>query len=409
MSNILFLTSVYNFNEKGNLNVDLIDEFARRGHKITVMTPKERKYHPEEIKENHGNITCLQFRCLNFRGEVNLLEKGIATISLGYQYKQAWKKYFSGEQYDLIVYTTMPITYAPILKYLKKKDRAFCYLQQKDFFPQSAVDLGILRKGSFAYKLFRHIEKGLFKVSDKIGVISQKNIEFILNDNPDLSPSKVEVCPNSISPSSYEKVVSAKGKRKEIRDKYGIPQDAVVYLYGGNISRSQGIDFIKQLLSELTQKPIKDAFFLIIGNGNGYNELKSHIDKLGNNSITILPFMEKNEFDKILGAIDVGLVFLDESFTIANIPSRTLAHMDMEQPIIAATDSYTDYKDLIEDNDIGLWSRNGDVETTMSNIEKMTRDVEFRDKCGINSKRYLEEYANVGITYEVIMNSYKRA
>ena len=83
--------------------------------------------------------------------------------------------------------------------------------------------------------------------------------------------------------------------------------------------------------------------------------------------------------------------------------------MDMEQPIIAATDSYTDYKDLIEDNDIGLWSRNGDVETTMSNIEKMTRDVEFRDKCGINSKRYLVEYANVEITYEVIINSYKRA
>ena len=45
---VLFMTSVYDFNEKGNLNVDLIDTIASHGHEVTVITPKERKYNPQE-------------------------------------------------------------------------------------------------------------------------------------------------------------------------------------------------------------------------------------------------------------------------------------------------------------------------------------------------------------------------
>lgn len=406
MSNILFLTSVYDYNEKGNLNVDLIDEFAKHGHFVTVMTPKERKYHPVEKKEIHDNITSFQFKCLNFRGEVNVIEKGISTLSLGYQYKRAWKKYFSNEKYDMLIYTTMPITYSPIIKYIKKHCDAYCYLQQKDFFPQSAVDLGLLKKGSVAYRLFRGIEKNLFKNSDKIGVISPRNIEFILKDNPWLDKDKVEVCPNGITPMSDSALKRIKSRKKEIRNKYGIPNECVVFLYGGNISRSQGIPFIKQIMNEITAKPIKNLFILIIGNGNEYGHLESHINNLNNNCIRILPYMPKEEFDEILGAVDVGLVFLDPNFTIANIPSRTLAHMDMGQPIVAATDGYTDYRELIEDNHIGLWCKNGDLEKMIENLRIMTEDKMLRTSCGEKSREYLLTKSTALIAYDVIMNSY---
>lgn len=406
MSNILFLTSVYDFADKGNLNVDLIDVFAAKGHKVTVMTPKERKYHPVEKKETHGNITSLQFKCLNFRGEVNVVEKGISTLSLGYQYKMAWKKNFSNEEYDLVIYTTMPITYSPIIQHIKKKCGAYCYLQQKDFFPQSAVDLGMIHKDSLPYKIFRKIEIQLFKDSDKIGVISPKNVEFILNDNPWMSENKVEVCPNGITPTSDLELSRIKDKRIEIREKYGIPHNSVVFLYGGNISRSQGIPFIKRILNHISRSTIKNLYFLIIGNGNEYDTLKKHIDSLNCDQISIMPYMPKSEFDKILGAVDVGMVFLDPSFTIANIPSRTLAHMDMGQPIVAATDGYTDYRQLIEDNGLGLWCLNGDIEKMLDNLKIMTDNAEFRSECGNNARNYLLSKSTAENAYEIIMKSY---
>ena len=404
---VLFLTSVYDFNDKGNLNVDLIDTIAAHGHEVTVITPKERKYSPQEKVEKWGNITTLQFKCLNFRGKVNAIEKGISTLSLGFQYLHAIKKYFKGIPYDMVVYTTLPITYKPVLKYLKKKYGTFCYLQQKDFFPQSAVDLGMLKKGSLPYNLFRRIEIGLFKASDKIGVISPRNVEYILRENSYLPNDIAEYCPNGITPTPHDLILKKKKGMIEMRNKLGIPADAVVFIYGGNISRAQGVEFIEEMFSKLATMPIPNTFFLMIGSGNGYEPLKKHVESLGIINIKFIDILPKKEFDEILPVADVGMVFLDKRFTIANIPSRTLAHMDMEQAIISATDSFTDYKELVEDNQLGLWCETGDVEAMLRNIRKLTEDKGFREECSRNSRRYLENECNAENAYSIIEKSYK--
>ena len=396
---VLFLTSVYNFNDKGNLNVDLIDTIAAHGHEVTVITPKERKYHLPEKIEHQGSITTLQFRCLNFRGKVNAIEKGISTLSLGYLYLHAIKKYFKGVPYDMVIYTTLPITYKPVLKYLKRKYGTYCYLQQKDFFPQSAVDLGMLSKRSLPYKLFRHIEK--------VGLMSQRNVEYIMKENPYLPSDVAEVCPNGIVPTPHDIVLKRKENNAKMREKLGVPQDAVVFLYGGNISRAQGIEFIEDMFTKLAQNPIPNTYFMMIGSGNGYEPLKKHVDKLGLTNVKFIQLLPKKEFDEILIVADVGMVFLDHRFTIANIPSRILAHMDMEQAVITATDSYTDYKELIEDNQLGLWCESNDVETMWLNIKKLTEDKIFRENCAKNARAYLERENTAEVAYSIIEKSYK--
>jgi glycosyltransferase involved in cell wall biosynthesis len=403
---VLFLTSVYNFNDKGNLNVDLIDTIAAHGHEVTVITPKERKYHLPEKIEHQGNITTLQFKCLNFRGKVNAIEKGISTLSLGYLYLHAIKKYFKGVPYDMVIYTTLPITYKPVLKYLKRKYGTYCYLQQKDFFPQSAVDLGMLSKESLPYKLFRHIEKGLFKASDKIGLMSQRNVEYIIKENPYLPSNIAEVCPNGIVPTPHDIVLKRKENNAKMREKLGIPKEAVVFLYGGNISRAQGIEFIECMFTKLAENPVPNTYFMMIGSGNGYEPLKKHVESLGIKNVQFIELLPKNEFDEILVVADVGMVFLDHRFTIANIPSRILAHMDMEQAVITATDSYTDYKELIEDNHLGLWCESNDADAMIINIKKLTEDKVFRENCAKNARQYLEKENTAEVAYSVIEKSY---
>lgn len=403
---VLFLTSVYNYNDKGNLNVDLIDTIAAHGHEVTVITPKERKYSLEEKIERHGSITTLQFKCLNFRGKVNAIEKGVSTLTLGYLYLRAIKKYFKGIPYDMVIYTTLPITYKPVLKYLKRKYGTFCYLQQKDFFPQSAVDLGMLKKGSLPYKLFRSIEIGLFKASDKIGLMSPKNVEYIMKENSYLASNVAEYCPNGIVPTPREEIKKRKENASRMREKLGIPQDAVVFLYGGNISRAQGIEFIEEMFSKLAATPIDKTYFMMIGSGNGYDELKGHVDSLGLTNVKFIGLLPKNEFDGILVVADVGMVFLDHRFTIANIPSRILAHMDMEQAVITATDAYTDYRELIEDNHLGLWCESNDTDAMLCNIKKLAEDKEFRDACAKNARTYLEKENTAEVAYSIIESSY---
>ena len=173
MNRILFLTSEFNEKNKGNLNVDLVNKFSEKGYSIDVMTPIERKkkYKTQFIK---GLINIVKFKALNFRGQVNFFEKGISTLTLGILYKLNFKRFLKENKYSVVIYTTLPTTYGIFLKYLKKRYNLICYLLHKDFFPQSAIDLGVLRKKSLIYKLFRKIEKNLYHNSDLIGVMSKK-------------------------------------------------------------------------------------------------------------------------------------------------------------------------------------------------------------------------------------------
>lgn len=64
------------------------------------------------------------------------------------QFKSALKKYFRDVKFDLILYSTPPITFNNVIKYAKKKsdNKALTYLLLKDIFPQNAVDLGMISK-----------------------------------------------------------------------------------------------------------------------------------------------------------------------------------------------------------------------------------------------------------------------
>ena len=160
------------------------------------------------------------------------------------------------------------------------------------------------------------------------------------------------------------------------------------------------------MFTRLAANPIPNTYFLMIGSGNGYDPLKNHVDALGIKNVQFIKLLPKKEFDEILVVADVGMVFLDKRFTIANIPSRTLAHMEMEQAIISATDAYTDYKELVEENNLGLWCETGDIEKMMKNLRKLAEDKEFRENCARNSRKYLEDHFTAEIAYSIIEKSY---
>ena len=62
--------------------------------------------------------------------------------------------------------------------------------------------------------------------------------------------------------------------RKNIRRKYGIPEDRIVFVYGGNLGRPQGIPFLVECMK--TQKENNQAFFLVVGDGTEYPVLEQY-------------------------------------------------------------------------------------------------------------------------------------
>ena len=119
---------------------DLLRCFLNDGHKVYAVVQGERRTGLETEVVDEGNAKTLKVKVGNIT-KTNVLEKGMATLMIGRHYKKGIEKYYAGIKYDLIIYTTPPITLVGLIEEMKKRDGAKTYLLLKDIFPQNAVDL----------------------------------------------------------------------------------------------------------------------------------------------------------------------------------------------------------------------------------------------------------------------------
>lgn len=399
--NILFLSigRLNNIEDRG-IYTDLLRYFRDQGHKIYVVCPRERRLNKPTEYVNENEVQFLRVRIGNIT-KTNVIEKGISTLMIESLFLKAVKKYVSDIKFDLVIYSTPPITFGKVIRYIKKRDNAKSYLLLKDIFPQNAVDLNMFSENGLLFKYFRFKEKQLYTLSDFIGCMSPANVDFILNNNPEVLPDTVEICPNSIEPLTIE---NDKIKIREIREKYNIPMDKTVFIYGGNLGKPQGIDFLIKCLK--SNKDNDQVYFVIAGSGTEFNKLKSFFDSEDLKNAQLFAQLPKVDYELLANSCDVGLIFLDKRFTIPNFPSRLLSYMQASMPVLAATDVNTDIGQVIEQGEFGFWCESSSVVEFNEKVQLLS-NKELRKKMGVNARRYLEDNYTSKHSYEVIMSHFK--
>ena len=377
---------------------DLLRSIKEQGHDVYAICANEKRNGEETKLSVEANINVLRVRTGNIT-KVNLIEKGISTLLIESQFKRAIKKHFKNIKFDLVIYSTPPITFVGAISYIKKRDNAKTYLLLKDIFPQNAVDIGMMTKSgpkSIIYKTFKKKEEALYKISDYIGCMSQANVDFILKNNPEINADKVHICPNAVEVLPFEKDME---KRKEIRQKWGIPEDKTVFVYGGNLGRPQGIPFLIECLKANADK--EDRFFVVCGKGTEYGKLKAYYDTEKPKNLLLLNGLPKEEYEEFVKAFDVGLIFLDHRFTIPNFPSRLLSYMQSKMPVITCTDPNTDIGKVAEEGGFGIASESSDPENFTKAVDKMlTCDLEAMGEAGYT---YLTKNYTSRNCYDIIM------
>ena len=394
--NVLFLTTGrIDSIEQHSIYPDLLRKFRDNGHQVyTVGSYEKREGKETNLIEDHG-AHMLYVKIGNLT-QTNLFEKGISTVRVESQYLSAIKEYFSKVKFDLVLYSTPPITLVKVVEYVKKRDGAKTYLLLKDIFPQNAVDLGMINKqGIKGY--FRRKEKELYKISDYIGCMSQANVNYVIKHNPEVDSSVVEICPNCVE--VIDKSV-AWDKRISIRQKYAIPLNKKVFIYGGNLGKPQGISFLIECLK--SQEKNEEAFFLIVGSGTEYSKLEKYISECNPINVKLMQRLPKEDYDTMVGACDVGMIFLDHRFTIPNFPSRLLSYMQAKIPVLACTDPNTDIGRIIEEAGFGCWCKSNDV----GKFDKCVKNLMNIEQVADKEWTYLNQHYSTEKGYQIIMKHF---
>lgn len=391
----LSLIRIDSLNERGIYH-DLLREFANNGYIVTVVCPVERSTNISTRIIKNSNFTILQVKTLNIQ-KCNVFEKGLSTLILNFLFKMAIRKYVLDDKFDIILYSTPPITLTNLISWLKSKNDAKTYLLLKDIFPQNAVDLGYFREGSFLHRYFSMVEKKLYRISDKIGCMSPANVDYLEQRFPEFS-NKLEVNPNSVD---LNRIPVIKETKAQIRSRWNIPHEATVFLYGGNLGKPQGVEFLLEIIKACKNEE-PNAYFLIVGDGTDYDKLCDWFKLNRPSNSQLIKKMPKNEFDSLAFSCDVGLILLRKEFTIPNFPSRVITYLENKLAILAITDITSDIGKIAEDNYFGKHVVYGDLDNAISYVKM------FQNKNTVNMGligfEFLKVHYNVKFSFKLINN-----
>ena len=404
--NVLFLTMVRIDVEKRGLYNDLMRMFRNDGHNVYIVSPIERREGKPSYTSNEGGVFTLYVKTLNVQ-KTNVIEKGLGQVSIEFLFKKAIHKHFANVKFDLILYSTPPITLMGVVKDIKKRNpKAKSYLLLKDIFPQNAVDMGMMSKTGvkgLLYKYFRKQEEDLYKVSDFIGCMSPANVQYVLKHNTWIDPKTVEVAPNNVTLVEESGKPMPEDERKEILEKYGLPTDKPIFIYGGNLGVPQGIQFLIECLED--NKNRTDCHFVVVGTGTYYERLANWYESNKNGCVTVMKGLPKADYDKLVRACNIGLIFLDYRFEIPNFPSRLLSYLENKMPVICATDPNCDMGSIASENGFGVWVPSNNVEAFTKSVDSiLASDIQKMGERGFDylCKNYLTDN-----TYNAIMKHFE--
>ena len=398
--NILFIFSRHSENRNDStLTKDLADEFYKQGANVNVVTIIEKKYGKETENKLENGYEVLRIKTENYFNVKNKFEKGISILKIPYDIKKGILKYLGNKKFDLIITHTPFFSSEKIIKPLKEYFKCPAYLILWDIFPQNAVDIGLIQN-KLIYKFFKKSEKNMLLAYNKIFCMSSGNVKYMEENYSFLDRNNIELLKN------WAKIKPLISEDKEnIRKKYGYTVKDFIAVFGGNMGKPQKLENILELAHRLQE--YKNIKFLFIGNGTEKERLEEIVKSKLLTNTQFFNQIPRLDYEILVSACDLGLVSLDERFTVPNFPSKTTDYFKLGLPIFASLDqcSSEDYgKFLTTEAKAGVYGQAGNINDLKQKFLLLYNDQNLRQKLGNNGRYYYENNLSVEKAYDTIMN-----
>ena len=214
----------------------------------------------------------------------------------------------------------------------------------------------------------------------------------------DIPREKIGLCPNAIK--IHDETLS-NHEKAALRRRYGLPVDQTILLYGGNVGKPQGVDYILRCLRQLKDR--KDVCVLIVGSGTEYHCLEEYRQQMQQENLILMKEISPADFDRLTACCDIGLVFLDHRFTIPNFPSRILSYMQASIPLLTATDTATDLRQIVEENGFGRCCESVNEKEFVAALDSML--ASDLPAMGQKGRAYLEQEYDVEKVCDAVLQT----
>ncbi len=191
-----------------------------------------------------------------------------------------------------------PIFATPSALLLAKLTGARSWLHIQDFEVQAGFSLGLFRN-SLLKRVVLATEAWIMRRFSRVSTICATMADRVSASG--IPRGNVPVFPNWVDLNVIRPLV----RPSVFRRKLGIPDDAVVALYSGNMGAKQGLEILAQLASMLAERR-PDIRLVFCGEGASRAELEAQCQELPN--VTMLALQPFEQLNELLGLADIHLV-----------------------------------------------------------------------------------------------------
>jgi len=250
-------------------------------------------------------------------------------------------------RYDVILVTSPPLFVGIIAYILSIFKRAPIVFEVRDLWPESAIDVGVL-KNKHIIRLAYWFEKFIYKKSKLINVLTPAFYK-ILKEQKSVQENKLIEIPNAADFALSDDILM-KFNRESFR-KINDFDSKFVIIYVGAHGVANGLD---QVLDTAALLKDTNVLFVLIGNGMQKKYLIKKSEEMNLKNVRFYDPIPKSEVLKYVIASDMGMSVLLKNDTFKTVYSnKTFDYMSCKKPILMAIDGVS--RELVENADAGVF------------------------------------------------------
>ncbi len=351
---------------------DLVREFVRQGHSLTVLLPADGLNQSWEL-EYFSGARVLRLRSPRIKN-VGYVRRTIGEFVMPFaMFLSFLRSPLANEEFDGLVWYSPSIFHGPLVARLKRRSACKAYLIIRDLFPEWAVDLGLMRRGA-AYQFFRAVANYQYAVADVIGVQTPGNLKYF-ESWVGVPGRQTEVLQNWLG--------EAAGRRCRIRVEETALALRRIFVYAGNMGIAQGMDVLLELAERFRSR--EDVGFLFVGRGSEAGRLAVQARLRGLDNVLFREEIDPDEIPDLYSQCHVGLVALDARHRSHNIPGKFLTYMQSGLPVLASVNRGNDLAAMIRTENVGRVCEEDGAEKLQMAAEELldalVADPDYAQRC----------------------------
>ncbi|HEX5662528.1 MAG TPA: glycosyltransferase WbuB [Xanthomonadaceae bacterium] len=278
---------------------------------------------------------------------------------------------------DVVWVTEPPLFCTPAALLFARLRSAKTWLHIQDYEVDAAFELGLL-KGARLRAFVAAVERGLMRRFDRISTISQRMIERASSKG--IEDARLISLPNWADVSAIQPLQADSPYRAEL----GIPSDAVVALYSGNMGAKQGLELLAEIALMLKDQP--GLQFVFCGNGAGRAELMKRCEQLAN--VRFLDLQPVDRLGDLLGLADIHLLPQRADAADLVMPSKLTGMLSSGRPVVAGARFETELGKVA--SECGIAVPPDDAKAFAAAVLSLASQPELRSELGRHARTFAE-------------------